>query len=286
MICPVCESKDPRLVLEKESLVLARCAVCGVVFLNDLQNIFDSSRYDYYKDRVNQAQNEIYNPITTKRYAALLKRLEDFRKSSMLLDVGCGEGQFLNTAKSLGWLAKGLDLSPYAVEICKKFGADASCIDFLGPGLESKDYDIVTMFEVLEHLTRPKEYLLKTNAILRKGGVLVITTPNFDSITRMLLSNKWSVINAEHLFYFTSASIKRLITGCGFRIIDFKVKNITLPEYSKLFSRNSGEAYKENQQLRELAESNRFLSFLKTGINHALNITRLGETIECICQKI
>ena len=291
MSCLVCKKINYKLLFKKEDLQLIKCMHCGLVQFDNVLQVFDVKNYDYYKDKVTKKQEDLYSSITTKRYNSLLEHLQRFRKNNAVFDIGCGIGHFLSVAKKMNWQAKGIEISPDAVKICNDFNLDVTCQDFLQVDIKRDYYDIVTMFEVLEHLTQPKEYLLKANKILRKGGVIVITTPNFNCLTRILLKERWRLIDKEHLFYFTPGSFKKLIHDTNFRVLEFIAKDITLPELHNLISGRKSDkvidnVVTEHQCLRKVIEENRTLLFLKNLANIFFNITKLGESMQCICQKI
>ncbi|MBL7132257.1 MAG: class I SAM-dependent methyltransferase [Candidatus Omnitrophica bacterium] len=289
MPCLVCEKENFSLLLKKGDLTLVKCSNCGLVQVDNPLATFDIEYYNYYhnyyQDIADLREEEIYNPIDAKRHIDLLNRLECYRKNNALLDIGCGIGHLLYVAKKMNWQAKGIDRAPYAVDICKKFNINAECSDLLNLDLEDGYYDAITMFEVLEHLTHPKEYLLKVYDVLRKGGIFIMTTPNFNCLTRVLLQKRWSCIDEEHLFYFNPKTISLLLKKCNFRIIDFRVKNITLPELYRLF-KDKVNVFRPHQIIRKVVEENKFLFYLKDYTNKILNLTGLGESIECFCQKI
>ena len=193
-----------------------------------------------------------------------------------------------SVANKMKWQAMGIEKAPYAAQICKKLDIDVICDDLSAINISSDYYDIITMFEVLEHLTQPREYLLKARDILRKNGILALTTPNFNCITRKLLNINWSWIHEEHLSYFTPKTLFWLLKECKFKIVNFDIKHITLPELAKVFSvtKKTNNIYKRNQEIREMLESNIFLGRMKSYANKFLNVTRLGEVIECVCEKI
>ena len=286
MVCAICQDNRSRLVFRKKHLSLVRCLGCGLVQVDNLSSVFDVAHYDYYKNRMRLSKEERYNSITRQRYIALLDNLEPYRKNNSLLDVGCGEGHFLSVAREKNWQASGIEKAPYAVDICRKLNIDVECGDLLDVDLKPNHYDIVMMSEVLEHLTQPEKYLFKINRILRKGGILKITTPNFNCITRRLRGKKWSLIHKEHLLYFTPKVLKSLSARLNFRIIDFRTKLITLPELCVLFKAGLDDPHAGNQVIRARIEDNRILSYLKDGLNSLLSLTRLGESMECICQKL
>ena len=285
MPCAVCTNKKFIPILKKDSLELLKCRNCGLVQVKNLSLAFNPKNYEYYCKRQNFSRNELYNPITEKRYQSLLRSREPYRKYNRLLDIGCGEGHFLHVAKKMGWNTRGLDASSDAVKICEKFGIEAECANLPETGMRDNYYDIVTMFEVVEHLASPKEYLHTINRILRKGGALLLTTPNFGSLMRILLHHKWTCINEGHLLYFTPRTIKKLIKESDFSIINLKTKNISLPELMKIFKPSVKNIYRRNQGLRSAIEEISVLSNIKADINKILNAVRLGETIECMCRK-
>lgn len=284
--CPVCAEEEYRLLLERDNLKLVSCNGCNLAYINSLNSSFDAAEYDYYRNRIEVPKEELYDPITEKRYEDLFRKIESYRKSNEILDVGCGEGHFLWVAERMNWRCMGIDQAPYAVEICKRLGLNVIQADLLKLDLKKDYYDIIAMFEVIEHLAQPKECLLKTKELLRKGGICILTTPNFNCLTRRLLKEKSSLISKQHLTYFTPKTIASLLRKCGFRIIELRTSNITLPELRKIFRKNiKDRGYACNQKIRKFIEVNPPLSLLKDITNYFLNLTRLGEQIFCICQK-
>lgn len=284
--CNICKSFNHKILFTKGSLELIKCLDCGSVQVSNLEHVFDIKSYEYYKERLQLDKTELYNSITSKRYFNLLKEFEFARMNNRLLDIGCGEGHFLYEAKKMGWQVKGIEKSPYAVTICRKFNLEVADSDFLDLELDSNQFDIITMIEVIEHLVQPWEYLCKIKSILREGGLLYLTTPNFNCLTRYLFGSKWSKINKEHLFYFSPPILKNLILQCNFKILYFRSKHINIQEISNMYKRNNVYDYQNIQNLRELIEDNKLLLFLKNSTNKILNFYKLGETIECLCQKI
>ncbi|MFC1699095.1 class I SAM-dependent methyltransferase [Candidatus Omnitrophota bacterium] len=289
MACLVCEKESFSPLFKKGNLTLVKCLSCGLVQADNPSATFDLEYYDYYhnyyQNIADLKEDEVYNPIDATRHIDLLNRLENYRKNNALLDIGCGIGHLLHMAKKMNWQARGIEVAPYAVEICQRFNIDVDCCDLLSLDLENDRYDAITMFGVLEHLTQPKEYLLKVHDILRKDGIFIVTTLNFNCLTKLLLQKRWSQIDEEHLFYFTPQTIRLFLKKCNFRIIDFRVKNITLPELYRLF-KDQAQVFGPHQMIRKAVEENKFLVHLKDYTNKILNLTGLGESIECFCQKI
>lgn len=286
MACPACGAVEFHPVFEKAGLRLVKCGSCTLVQVDDPQGNFNIANYDYYRSRLNRGMEASYNPITTKRYKDLLAKMQVYRKNNQLLDIGCGEGHFLWVAKQMGWQAKGVEIAAWAVEVCKKFSVNAERVDLLKADLLPETFDLVAMHEVLEHLVSPTDYLRKVHVLLRKGGVLFITTPNFNCVSRRILRKNWSLVHCEHLFYYTSFSLKKLLVEAGFRVISLKSKNINIPELLSFSQkRKTLHMHEYNRWIRESAERNFSLSSLRVFANGLLNLAGLGETLECLCQK-
>lgn len=287
MVCALCGKNDLKELFTPEEFVLLKCGNCSLVQVADPLKEFNLDNYGYYRGRLNYPKERLYNRITAKRYAGLLNRLKKYRHNSFLLDIGCGEGHFLQVAQAMRWDARGVEAAPFAVEVCRKFGVkNVDCVDPMHTQLPAGCYDIITMFEVLEHVACPRGLLSRIRDSLRKKGALVITTPNFSSITSRLCGKNWSLVHKEHLFYYTPDSLKKMLLKEGFQVVSIKTKGITLPEISAyLFGRSTERAHHKNLEIRETIEGNRLLKLAKGVVNNLLNILRLGETIECISEK-
>jgi SAM-dependent methyltransferase len=153
-----------------------------------------------------------------------------------LLDVGCAAGFFLAVARERGWDAHGVEISDFAAAYAQKSGFDV----FRG-GLEeyppsSGAFDLVTLWDVIEHLRDPREGLQKIHELLKPGGYLVLTTPAVDSWTHRIFRDKWMGFkDVEHLFFFSRKTLKELLTQCGFRVrsVTFEGKYVSLDLFKR-----------------------------------------------------
>jgi len=139
-----------------------------------------------------------------------------------LLDFGCGNGQFLRTATSAGYLAVGVDISDAAVTHCRALGLEAHLITEFDPARHRETFDVVTLWDVLEHLPKPAEVLKSVATVLRRGGYLVAKSPGIGAlsvkISAMIPSLAGAVVSAPgHNQFFTSRSLTRLLELHGFR---------------------------------------------------------------------
>ncbi|OGW62561.1 MAG: hypothetical protein A2V83_07395 [Nitrospirae bacterium RBG_16_64_22] len=147
-----------------------------------------------------------------------------------LLDVGCGTGVFLDMVRKKGWRGRGIEVSPTAA----RYARDVFGLDVIEAGIESwpgdgETYDVVTMFDVLEHLRDPIEAVRKIRNRLREGGILVLEVPNqeglLDRAADVFYHLGWrkpvsALYNLHHIFYFNARSLSRLLRNAGFVILE------------------------------------------------------------------
>ena len=258
-----------------------RCAACGLAFLwpppsdATLEALYGS----YYR-----ADNVALHPITAARYHEILQRLEADRGPGRLLDVGCGAGQFLEVARARGWDAEGTEISSSAAPFLEERGATVHRGELPDIALDPT-YDAVTLFEVIEHFRRPQAYLEAARRLLRPGGWLYLTTPNFDGLSRRLLGERWRVMAPEHLAYYSPRTLRRALARAGFVDVGVRSKNLDVVDLShKLFSKSGPPAGHSNivetTSLREKMEGRAGLSWAKAIANRVLAVSGTGDTLE------
>jgi cyclopropane fatty-acyl-phospholipid synthase-like methyltransferase len=222
--CPLgCASAD-RTLHQFGEFRINRCEACGLVRLNprlpetDLPTFYDNgyfsgehlTGYDSY-----EADAELYE----KTFAHRLKLIRRFKKGGKLLDIGCGLGYFLNVAQRAGFDVYGLDVSAYAVDRCRDLFPGRIKAGVLAPNLfPAKTFDVITMFDLFEHVYNPRAFLSLLSSIASDDGIVVITTPNHRSLLSRLSGRKWiSYKIPEHVYYYTPDTLRRMAAP------DFKI---------------------------------------------------------------
>src|SRR4051812_43133489 len=166
----------------------------------------DTELAAYYQDYGHAWQD---SPITRKRYAEVLDSLEPYRDRNRLLDVGCGAGYFLEEARSRNWEVHGTEYSGLALEVGRGKRLNVVQAPMRLGVFEPDSFDVVTAFEVFEHVSDPMAEAKVVAHVLRDGGALYLTVPNFNALSRRLLGPRWNVIDyPEHLCYFTSTTVR------------------------------------------------------------------------------
>ena len=303
--CTVCKDSESIIVLRKESLSLRKCLKCGTVFLGEYSDGFVPELYDYYDKYENVDKEDVYNPVTNARCQDLLRWFSRFGIGREVLDVGCGLGQFVEVANRSGWIAEGLELSREAVNFARRQGLAVQELDFLSGTIQPNSYDLVTLFEVIEHVPNPAEVLYRAGEVVRSGGLVYLTTPNFASIDRCLLGKKWKVIVPAHLTYFTPRTLRALVKKAGcFEILHFETRNLSMAALQALgcglFLRptpaiDSHDEFETDyypkcgtcqmNDLRRRVNSSTSLGLVKRFFNGLLNVTGLGATMTVLLRS-
>ena len=161
----------------------------------------------------------------TRRYKNQLKEISRFvKEKGKLVDIGCSIGMFLSTAISFGFEPYGYDINKINLQKAKKFfGINILKDNFLEAKRYENFFDIATLWDVLEHMKDPIEFLSKLMSIIKPGGLLVVQCPNMESYEFLKFGNKWNWLTpGDHLQFFTLKSLVRVVTKAGF--IPIKVK--------------------------------------------------------------
>jgi|FaiFalDrversion2_1042247.scaffolds.fasta_scaffold00209_5 SAM-dependent methyltransferase len=228
--CDLCGRDDAALYLERGDRFSTHvfqyvvCQGCGLIYLNPRPD--SDSLLSYYPTHY-----EAYQPLQTLPRAERWKRLRavqtlarfvcHYRANGRLLDIGCGTGEFLHEMQKLGWEVEGIEPNNYASAIAKKY---YYLRVFVGPveKFESPQstYDVITMWDVLEHLSSPSSIMRRVYYWLRDDGILIFSTPNIMSFDAYLFGKWWIGWDApRHLYLFPPATLNRLLNQTGFRII-------------------------------------------------------------------
>lgn len=235
--CNLCQGQDFKFLYKINNHRLVKCIRCGLIFLNPRlseetllkiyeNNYFhrkiydpDSSDFYGYVDYLADRENII------KTFENVFEHIEFYKEKGKLLDVGCAFGFFLELARKKGWETMGVEPSSQAcsyasdkLNLCVQQGHLSTVI------LPSKTFDLVTMFDVIEHLCDPLAGLVKVNQSLRYGGLLVVTTADAGSLLARILGHRLEDIRRsnEHLYIFSRKTISSMLKKCGFEVMKIK----------------------------------------------------------------
>jgi SAM-dependent methyltransferase len=284
--CPACEADGarPLFPLAAGTHTLWRCRACRLAFLwpPPADEVLEAVYGSYYHDG-----NAALHPLTAARYHDILARLERPRGPGRILDVGCGAGQFLEVARARGWQAEGTEVSAAAVPFLEARGTRVHRGELTELDLEG--FHAVTLFEVLEHVRRPQAHLHAAARLLRPGGALYLTTPNFDGLSRRLLGPRWRVMAPEHLSYYSPPALRDGLPRAGLGGVTIRTRNLDVVDLlHKLRRRELPGGHSniaETTALRERVEKRRSLLLAKAAVNRALGLFDAGDTLEAFAWR-
>lgn len=237
--CIICGSKKIKLAFmstnkhgrqvltPKDKFSIYRCSHCASHFLN-LKKIDEKFFKKYYEeDYYSNGKNNKIIDFATKllfNYSVKIKNfliLSEFRDKNellYLLDVGCGDGKFLSNFKKDKFTSFGIEINPIGVLESLKKNLNVNKTDLLKFKTDLK-FDIITFWHVIEHLQNPKENLIKAKKLLKKDGIVVISTPNTKSLGFLLSNKNWFHLDSpRHLILYNVKTMKFLADKTGFKI--------------------------------------------------------------------
>jgi len=227
--CPLCGGKEHRVFYNNLGIDILSCRSCSFMFSHpmpddrDLKKIYDE---DYFIcDHADQMSYDNYfeeEAAIRKSSVKRLKRMSKYTVKGRLFDVGCAVGYFMDTAKNLGWEVEGSDISSFCIKhATEELGLKAYEGTLPELRLKSNSYDVVTMWDIIEHLKDPVKEMKEVNRILKKDGLVVIMTPNVDSMIAKVSGKRWILYQSPHihLLYFSPVTIKHLLEKTGFEVI-------------------------------------------------------------------
>jgi len=201
---------------------VVKCLECGLVYLNP--RIHSDIILESYSDAIDPkftSQNPLRIRTFHKFFGNWLKRTKITPSGEKkILDIGCAAGSFPKVAEDMGFSVVGVDPSKYLCEYGQKeYGLDLRQGTLHEQNFSEGEFNIVSLFDVIEHLDQPGYVLDEIKRILHSDGQLIINYPEYDSWPRKLMGVKWPFFLSVHLFYFTPKSIRQILEMHGFLVV-------------------------------------------------------------------
>lgn len=232
-VCPACggRGKDRRYQIEEYDL--HRCERCGTEFLvlsDDREpashTYWDGYKFRVYGDEQVRAQyEERYRSVmaSARRYTSTIRRV---------VDVGCGIGNFLDWVRTEGLEGTGVDVEQDAIDSCRERGLDAVHLDELPDRVPAGSVDMVTLWDVIEHVHDPRGMVEDLVPYLRPGGIMAFETPDVSfpvrpaviAIRKVAEPIRWSdmLYYKNHLVYFSADGIRTLLESAGLEVMEVR----------------------------------------------------------------
>lgn len=228
-LCPICKSSNMSIIHIFKPFKVVSCRNCDLIYLNPrfkesvMEKIYQKGKYFVegghagYTNYITQEQSL---RITFRKFLNELKRRG--MTSGRLLEVGCGYGYFLDEAKNFFSYSAGTELSAKARAIAQQLtGAEIFANDIALLPSHFKNFDIIILINVIEHIYTPLEFVKALKQRLKKGGKMVIATPDIGSLWYKLMKKKWPSFKIpEHVVFYTKKTLISLLDKAGFHNIE------------------------------------------------------------------
>ncbi len=196
---------------------IVKCRRCGLVYQNPVPSQDEIiGAYDGVVDQ--RYEEERSGRIET--FSRDLAALQRHEPGGRLLDVGCHLGLFLEVARAAGWDVKGVEPSYWCVQRAHQRGLDVRHGTLDSVPLPAASFDVVTMWDVVEHLSDPLSELRRIHRLLRPDGLLALSTMNVDALFPRLVGRRWPWYMQMHLVYFSRRSLHNMLAKAGFRVVE------------------------------------------------------------------
>jgi 2-polyprenyl-3-methyl-5-hydroxy-6-metoxy-1,4-benzoquinol methylase len=225
--CPICRAHYARPAARYNNLEVVRCSECGHGYVWPvpppavLDQIY--GRDAYYKgsdDSIGFADYRAEERARRHMFGCHLDRIEKLANRGVLLDVGCATGDFLKVASERGWEALGADPSSARAEV------QHAGLRLVGQTVQDADLpagslDLVTFWDVLEHVPDPIADLRRARELLRPGALLALSVPDSANLAARVSGRRWFGYKTagEHLQFFTRDSLRAALAAVGFEVL-------------------------------------------------------------------
>jgi glycosyltransferase involved in cell wall biosynthesis/2-polyprenyl-3-methyl-5-hydroxy-6-metoxy-1,4-benzoquinol methylase len=228
-ICHVCKGARFYYLFSIADYRVVRCDDCKLMFLNPQPSDDELARIygaEYFLGSNTETGRQTVSEIkqaTARLYLSEIRRYCGF-KSGRLLEIGCGDGDFLVSSEAEGWQVTGIE---YSADACGKANqrlknGKVFCGELQSAHLETEQFDLCVISDVIEHVRSPVDFLKEIHRVLKPGGTLFIATPSTDSWSARLMRQKWMEFKAEHLTYFDRHTLQTALFKSGFHDIIVK----------------------------------------------------------------
>jgi SAM-dependent methyltransferase len=223
--CPCCGSDDSSSAMTAaqdyvthERFAVRQCHECGVAFTWPRPREMDRyypTRYRSYVRCVSATLRILYK-LQVRAWSRTLGH-------GAVLEIGCGSGWMLKVFASHGWRVVGVERSLASAHEAGTTFKVPVYVGSLDAIKANGRFDLILLYQVLEHLSNPSETLSQCNRLLKPGGTLIVAVPNFGSWQARLFREQWFHLDVpRHLVHFTKESLSRVLGQCGFRIDGYR----------------------------------------------------------------
>ena len=307
--CCVCDNKNPsdfKVLYQKEKFSVVECNKCSFTFIPPYFR--KQISYENYKDEnVANAVRNGNNFVKIERHKLRYNLIKKYKSSGSLFDLGAGWGHFMLTGQMLGYDVFGIEISEQPYLYSKNdLKLPVDHIDFFDMK-EDKKFDIVTMWDVLEHIDKADDVIAKCARITAKDGYIVIQVPQIDSYFAKKHKDNWKMMGLDHVNYFGKKTITQLLKKHGYEVktikSSFEIKLFIMYTILPLLKRLRGNKKQTQQQANSTIKASERQQYFNTFtqkpmwklklymkihnlIYKTLEALRIGEEMIVVAKKI
>jgi len=261
--CPLCNGENFSLFLDQKDAIyferrIVTCDDCGLMLVNpqpteeELAAFYNGDfsvtgkrklwnrklkKYTYVETSPSTGQPNEHKLNHNPQEERVSKRISTLNRikppPAGILDIGCREGAFLKKAREKGYECRGVELSSRFAEIARdRAGVEVFCgtlEQFASGSCAGERFEIITLWDVIEHLTDPAATLSEINRLQENGGVLAVSTPNLASYRYYRYGHRWRGFqeSQEHIVFFSPATLSNMLEKCGYEPIKVITRKIS-----------------------------------------------------------
>jgi 2-polyprenyl-3-methyl-5-hydroxy-6-metoxy-1,4-benzoquinol methylase len=227
-----------------------KCKNCHFIYVNPIEK---ASKINGDYSMMENTDAPIIRGCRLCAAKSQLGLIKKYKSGTTLLDIGCGEGFFLFNASKAGYTTKGIEISQDAAEYAgREFGLDVEAKPFAELQFPENYFDVVTLWQVLEHVPYPLIVLKEVHRILKPEGLLATSTPDIEGILAKIFRRKWWNLRRLHINQFTAKTLTDMLKRAGFKnvfsttykeYISISMLIIPLLKHLKIYERARGLFY-------------------------------------------
>lgn len=221
--CALCPDGRDESFFTVDGALIVRCGVCGLVRQKTrpvaASALYDAAYYATDNPKGGYANYFLDADVNRRTFRRRLQALERrLGRKGRLLDVGCALGDFVLEAQAAGWDAEGVEVSAFAGTEAQKRGAKVRVGRLEEMRLPQATFDVITLYDTVEHVTDPIAMLRDVTRLLTPGGFVHLVTPNVGGLQAKLLGRHWYHYKpGEHLYYFAPDTLRDAVGRAGLR---------------------------------------------------------------------
>jgi len=229
--CNLCGSGKAHIKYEIDDFHIVRCSRCDLIYVAEELGNQELAAY-YSEAYYTGAQSKGYADYVGRRelrkayFRSAMPTIKHHLASEVprVLDVGCATGFFLEVAHEQGWKAQGVEVSTYAAEYARsQLSLDVLTGTLADVKLPASTFDLITLWDVIEHVPDPFETLTLVYDLLRPDGLVIISTGDASGVTARFYGRRWALLAPPgHLFYFSRKTLFSMLRRTGFESLSWQ----------------------------------------------------------------